>query len=500
MRGNGHTGPRRRAGRRAWSWLALTAAMALLAVTVGLGTQTAAEAAGQPLVRVEITHTDAAGQRMPVTQVEFALRNDYVARDGTGNTLVLPARGAANELIGYRAVLNPDGTVRLEKRDDSGNGQDQVLLDGAAVLRLVPQDAGKNDNLVDIKRWIKGERTNSNPYRNVMEFRRGTVTVTDAETKAPVTKTSLLAINELPVEDYLKGVLPSEMPASWPMEALKAQAVAARSFAVNHIRSLPEGGWIDDTTKYQKYDGYRVEHPRSNEAIQQTAGQVLTYNGRVITAWFSASNGGYTELAENVWSASVPYLQSVPDPYDMREGNSHRSWEVTYTKEQLQQRLENNRIQIGQLTALTPTKTSPSGRVVEMRFEGTQGSVTLAKNELRSVLGLKSLLFTLKSNGQLNVLSAAGQKPARVYGMKAVGANGAAATLNQSTVAVMDGTQETKTISTVAGGYTFVGQGYGHGVGMSQYGARFRAEDGHDYRQILAFYYPGTTLTANYNQ
>ena len=130
-----------------------------------------------------------------------------------------------------------------------------------------------------------------NPYRHVMEFRRGEVTVTDAVSGTPVSKMSLLAINELPIEDYLKGVLPSEMPASWPLEALKAQAVAARSYAVNHIRSLPEGGWIDDTTKYQKYDGFRVEHERTNEAIRQTAGEVLTHQGRVITAWFSASNG-----------------------------------------------------------------------------------------------------------------------------------------------------------------------------------------------------------------
>lgn len=489
MRGNGN-------GRRRWPWLVLTMVMALLALTVGTGPQAFVEAAGQPMVRVEITHTDAGGLRMPVTQVEFALRNDYVVN---GN-FVLKARGAAHELLGYRAVLNPDGTLRLEMRDDSGGGQDTVLLNGVTVLRLVPQDASKPDNLVDIKRWINGERVHSNPYRHVMEFRRGEVTVTDAVSGTPVSKMSLLAINELPIEDYLKGVLPSEMPASWPLEALKAQAVAARSYAVNHIRSLPEGGWIDDTTKYQKYDGFRVEHERTNEAIRQTAGEVLTHQGRVITAWFSASNGGYTELAENVWSASAPYLRSVQDPYDVREGNSHRHWEVTLTKEQLQQRLETNRIQIGQLLDLVPTKTSPSGRVVEMRFEGTRGSVTLVKNELRSVLGLKSLLFSMKRNDQVNVLTVSGRKSTSVYGMKVLGADGVAATLNQASVAVVDGTQDVVTMSTMPTGYTFVGHGYGHGVGMSQYGARFRAEDGHDYRTILAFYYPGTTLAGNYNQ
>jgi stage II sporulation protein D len=334
-----------------------------------------------------------------------------------------------------------------------------------------------------------------------MEFRSGNVTVTDpANPDTPVSRPSLLTINELAIEDYLKGVLPSEMPASWPLEALKAQAVAARSYAVNHVSSLPAGGWIDDTTTYQKYDGYRVEQERTNQAIQQTAGEVLTYNGRVITAWFSASNGGYTEVAENVWSSSAPYLRSVQDPYDIREGNSHRSWQVTYTLEQLQQRLLDNRIHIGQLTALTPTKTSQSGRVVEMRVEGTQGEITLVKNEIRSILGLKSLLFTMRDNDQVNILSASGKKPASVYGMKVLGADGAQATLNQPEVPVIDGEQAMATIPTVPTGYTFTGQGYGHGVGMSQYGARYRAEDGQDYRKILAFYYPGTALTANYNQ
>lgn len=488
-------GAGRRAGRR-WSWAVLSVALALLTVAAGVWPGAFAAAAGEPMMRVEITHTDAKGQRMPVTQIEFALRNDYMVN---GN-LVLNARGAANELLGYRVVLNPDGTLRLEKRDDTGGGNNQVLLDGAAVLRLVPQDTGKTDNLVDIKRWINGERTNANPYRHVMEFRRGTVTVGGGEGQSPATKQTLLAINELPIEEYLKGVLPSEMPASWPLEALKAQAVAARSYAVNHIRGLPSDGWIDDTTTYQKYDGYRVEQERSNEAIRQTAGEVLTYQGRVITAWFSASNGGYTELAENVWSASAPYLRSVEDPYDIREGNSHRSWQVRYSMEELQQRFQNNRIQIGQLTALVPTKTSPSGRVVEMRVEGTQGKVTLAKNEIRSILGLKSLLFTVKSNDQVYVLSRTGQTSTSVYGMKVVGAGGAAATLNQAAASVMDGTQAVQTIPTVPTGYTFEGRGYGHGVGMSQYGARFRAEDGHDYRKILAFYYPGTELAGNYNQ
>jgi stage II sporulation protein D len=459
----------------------------LLGICLVLSPAATATAAGQPAVRVEITHSDADGKRMPVTQIEFALRNDYLVSGA--NNLLLKARGAGNELLGYRVVLNPDGTLRLELRDDTGKGQPQVLLDNASMLRLVPVDPDKPDNLVDIKRWIKGELVVSNPYRQVMEFQKGNVSG----------KLSLISINELGMEDYLKGVLPSEMPASWPLEALKAQAVAARSYAVNHVKKLPPGGWIDDTVTYQKYDGYRVEQPRANQAIQATAGEVLTYGGEVITAWFSASNGGYTEVAENVWFSSAPYLKSLEDPYDIREANPHRSWQVTYTREQLQQMLERNKIQVGEITSLTATKRSPSGRVLELQVKGTAGEHTLVKGEIRSILDLKSLLFTVEQSNQVSVLSITGKVSANLYGMSVLGENGASATVTQPQVAVVGSDQVVRTIPTNQSTYTFAGKGYGHGVGMSQYGARFRAEAGQDYRKILDFYYPGSKITGNYN-
>ncbi|GAM12014.1 SpoIID/LytB domain-containing protein [Mesobacillus selenatarsenatis] len=136
-------------------------------------------------------------------------------------------------------------------------------------------------------------------------------------------------VNELSMEDYLKGVVPAEMPASWSLEALKAQAIAARTYIKARISQV-----IDDTVKYQAYSGYTWNssyYAKTNQAVNDTAGQVLTHNGRLISAVYSSSNGGHTESNSNYWgSAKLPYLPSKPDPYDPKI-----EWNITLNKEQI---------------------------------------------------------------------------------------------------------------------------------------------------------------------
>ncbi|MCM3691771.1 SpoIID/LytB domain-containing protein [Neobacillus niacini] len=143
-----------------------------------------------------------------------------------------------------------------------------------------------------------------------------------------VTNNSIQSINKLPLEDYLKGVVPYEMPAGWNVEALKAQTVAARTYALARINNV-----IDDTISYQVYGGYIWNSPdyvNSNKAVEETRGQVLRYNGNLISAVYSSSNGGQTESNSNYWgSAYVPYLPSKPDPYDPQI-----AWKLSVNKQQ----------------------------------------------------------------------------------------------------------------------------------------------------------------------
>jgi stage II sporulation protein D len=140
----------------------------------------------------------------------------------------------------------------------------------------------------------------------------------------------ILPINKLPLEDYLKGVVPYEMSASWPVEALKAQAVAARTFALARINST-----IDDTTTYQAYGGFvwnDTAHQFSNQAVDLTAGMVLRYNGSLISAVYSASNGGYIDSSLNYWGNNYPYLQAKADPYD---ASQNITWSLSMNKQQI---------------------------------------------------------------------------------------------------------------------------------------------------------------------
>ncbi|WLD92985.1 SpoIID/LytB domain-containing protein [Alkalihalobacillus sp. AL-G] len=135
-------------------------------------------------------------------------------------------------------------------------------------------------------------------------------------------------INTLPLEDYLKGVVPYEMPATWHKEALKAQAVAARTYAMNYVGSV-----IDDTIRYQVYGGYiwdSSSYDTSTAAVNETVGDVLKYNGNLISAVYSSSNGGHTESAANYWGNSHPYLVGKPDPFDPQ-----RPWSLTIDKQQI---------------------------------------------------------------------------------------------------------------------------------------------------------------------
>lgn len=255
----------------------------------------------------------------------------------------------------------------------------------------------------------------------------------------------LLVVNELAIEDYLAAVLGSEMPPSFPVEALKAQAVAARTYAV---RKKLEGEGrpfhLGATVLSQVYGGMHREDPRTRAAVGVTAGQVLVFDHEPIEAYFFSSCGGKTAGGAEGLGRPLPYLTSVRCPED--EGIPGARWKLELTAEELGRRLG-----VGAVENLAIEKRSETGRVetVSVRPKGGKArSMTAAS--LRRAVGysaLGSLAFEVRKSGKA---------------------------------------------------FRFEGQGSGHGTGMCQWGARAAAEKGWDYRRILSHYYRGATIRRMY--
>jgi stage II sporulation protein D len=209
-------------------------------------------------------------------------------------------------------------------------------------------------------------------YRGVIEVRAGTFG-------------GLMAVNALPLDDYIQGVIVGEMPTSWPQPALEAQAVAARSYAL----TTDAGGAIFDQypdTRSQMYYGMSRETTGTNQAVRSTAGSILMYGNQVATTYYFSTSGGRTENIENSWPGTAPvaYLKSVSDPYDNLSPR-HR-WRFVWSKSALDAKLGN--FVKGRLRTVKVTKRGISPRIVNAQVVGTRGTVNVTGPQLRSRLGL----------------------------------------------------------------------------------------------------------------
>lgn len=315
---------------------------------------------------------------------------------------------------------------------------------------------------------------------------------------------SLQVVNEVDMEDYLKGVVPFEMSDSFHLEALKSQAVAARTYATRHRNSY--GGkakdYITDTVLYQVYRGYDAAYTQSIKAVEQTATEVLVYGGAVIDAVYHASNGGYTEDAANVWTGSIPYFQSYPDPYDKRAGQYHNWTYKANAKELAALVAKNNDTPLDRIAKLSITKKAASGRVVEMRINGYEKqkskTVTLLKERTRTAFNLRSQLYSVtRSNPKVSVVDSSGKaKSLSLTDQTVIAADAGSTSKYTGAATLSDGTKKVDRLAT----FTFTGSGFGHGIGMSQWGAKQMGDEGKTYRDILSFYYRGTKVVKQYNE
>ena len=288
---------------------------------------------------------------------------------------------------------------------------------------------------------------------------------------------TMMVINSVPLEDYLYGVVPQEVVPSWPAAALEAQAVAARTYAL-HTMEENKGKLYDvsTSTDHQVYNGVSGETQATTTAVNKTKGMVMLYNQRPINALFHSDGGGYTEDSVNVWGSDVPYLKGVKD---FSTGTSTSNWTVTTSRQALESKLNAASKGVGKLKSiqLTPLgkpgqQTSDrgvSGRIKSATFIGTSGKTTIDGDSLRSILGLKSTLFDFYVN----------YNPAKGTGKAYHNFTG-----NNDTVYIK-------------------GHGWGHGLGMSQWGAAEMAKratpgDANYYQTILRHYYSGITLKKMY--
>jgi stage II sporulation protein D len=193
---------------------------------------------------------------------------------------------------------------------------------------------------------------------------------------------SLNVVNALALEQYVKGVMPNEVPPSWPTEELRAQSVAVRSIA---LTGDVGGNGFDlyADTRSQVYEGLESEYDRTNEAADSTRGQVVMYDGEVATAFYSACSGGHTESSANVFGTAIPYLVGVPDPYDYY--CPLHTWELKFSGPEISAKL--GAYLKGKLKKVVVTKRGVSPRIIEARLYGTGGVSTVTGSELEVALG-----------------------------------------------------------------------------------------------------------------
>lgn len=256
-------------------------------------------------------------------------------------------------------------------------------------------------------------------------------------------------VNEVSLEDYLKGVLPSEVPSSWPMEALKAQAVAARSYAVWRVGETRKAGNspydLDDSVASQVYQGLQNKSERSDSAVDACAGEVLSYQGKIAQCFFHSNSGGHTAGSDEAWGTdhAPAYLAGVEDSWS--EDQKHYAWSATLPLADVQAKLERAKLWPGGLLEeVIPKDRSESGRWNLVRLIGGHQEKVVKATAFRTALGadvLRSTNFRTRPRGDAVV---------------------------------------------------FDGLGWGHGVGLAQEGAKAMAEAGKGYRAILDHYYPST--------
>jgi stage II sporulation protein D len=338
----------------------------------------------------------------------------------------LPASASENIRV---AIADNQAVVSLK----SSTG---LLIAGAPSrgheksLRFTPASVGGKP--VRIRSTDEFTRVNGKRYRGWVELRKKKNGL-------------LLVVNDLDLEEYLRGVIAAEVPPDWELEALKAQAVASRTYALYEKRTAGKRPYhILATVTSQVYNGVNGEQVNAVRAVKETKGLILTYQGKVIPAFYHANCGGHTENASLMWGIDEPYLKGVD--CECQDILKDGLWEKRVSAAHVSDALRRQGFRVDDILDMSIAGITPAGRVKNVTILSARGTTTVPAETLRAALGnteIPSVFFELElSEGEA----------------------------------------------------VFSGRGRGHGVGLCQWGAKEMAEKGHDFKSILSHYYPGTFL------
>ena len=384
-------------------------------------------------------------------------------------------------------------------------------------------------------------------------------------------------VNRLDIEKYLRGVLGYEVNPTWHIEALKAQAVISRTYALAQMgRHNAQGYDVCPKDHCQVYRGTSVHHASTDRAIAQTRGKVLTWRGELAQTYFCSDSGGATADVKDVWGKPIPYLIVRKEPYPSDSAKS--TWQVTLTASEIANALAKKGKGVGKLRSMSIAKRDSAGRATVLSFTGSGGTSTLTSAQFRMLVGARNVRSTFfefspgarhdnavspaplrksspkkkkaekpfrkkkfdysteplteEENDQLNTLIAQKRytvdervdmlshpERKRYYLEKIIGASGAPAGSGKSPATEAEAADEppvratraateenvreaaprkakgSSTADLTGGKVTLYGTGWGHGVGLSQYGAKAMSEHGWSYEKILEYYYPGTKIS-----
>ena len=324
----------------------------------------------------------------------------------------------------------------------------------------------------------------------------------------------LTVVNFVEIEDYIKGILPYEMNNSWPMEALKAQACCSRSYAIASIGAHGSQGIDLCTTEHcQVYRGRTWANERTDQAVDETAGMYVTYNGELCTTYYASSNGGASENCENVWNDAIPYLKGVVDPYeaDVVSKIPNYNWTVRYTPEELTQQLRSKGYVCATIVKMAVSAYTSTGNVLSVTVTDANGTtITLSKREkIISALGVPTQRFSVGNGAYspfrvyVNDPPQAIETDMQVYALRSMGDAGAVpvamiyAISGSGSVDIVSG-EDLGTLDDngmINGVFVIRGTGNGHSIGMSQWGAYSMAEyHGMNFIEIIKFYYTGVEV------
>lgn len=408
----------------------------------------------------------------------FSSREDAEAAAATYTTYVwYDMFGGVHRFSG--SVTSPSATGVTVVITDTNTILFEFDCSGAKALGILP-NGGREGTLT----WFKGYTR-----RGGFEYRRST-------------GGNINVINVLDLEDYVKGVLPYEMIPSWPLEALKAQAVCARTYVLTQTKHKNLKFDVCSSTHCQMYCGTNKASAATDQAVEETCGIVMTYGGNLATPYYYSSNGGASESPENVWNSPLPYLIGKEDPYEATITISGYTYSITYTFEELTRRLQSKGKDIGMVSAVYVSKTTPTGNVSEVTVIDTTGKVLLIKrDECRTILTAgRSLRFVIDGGENTNnyYVNDASNGVNTVSGLYTISGDGTVEsyTGGETYVITSSGISplEDKSQVEVGNGITITGSGNGHHIGMSQYGAKAMAGLGYTFEDIMNFYFTGISL------